>query len=144
MLSYHAVGSLVGDQGLLGRFAAKYANMVGYRNATGQSTGTFDYDITGSYEDWTIQKLESQVWLSSLAATHTAALHTIKKHFGRCCGRGYSSNRYVHGCSIGYGATAGVMMLASSATTVTNNPATSSMRETLKEINYLKLSSQNG
>lgn len=39
------------------------------------------------------------------------------------------------GCSIGYGATAGVMMLASSATTVTNNPANySSMRETLKEI----------
>ena len=58
MLSYHAVGSLVvGDPGgYSAGYAAKYANMVGYRNATGQSTGTFDYDITGSYEDWTIQK----------------------------------------------------------------------------------------
>jgi len=58
MLSYHAVGSLVvGDTGgFSAGYAAKYASMVGYRNATGQSTDTFDYDITGSYEDWTIQK----------------------------------------------------------------------------------------
>lgn len=58
MLSYHAVGSLVvGDPGgYSASYAARYASMVGYRNATGQSSSTFDYDITGSYEDWTIQK----------------------------------------------------------------------------------------
>lgn len=59
MLSYHAIGSLViGDPGgYSAGYAARYASMVGYRNATGQSSSTFDYNITGSYEDWTIQKV---------------------------------------------------------------------------------------
>ena len=54
LLSYHAVGSLVtGDPGgYSAGYAANYASMVGYSNATGQN-GTFDYDITGAYEDWT-------------------------------------------------------------------------------------------
>ena len=58
MISYHAVGSVViGDPGgYSASYAAKYASLVGYRNATGQSAATFDYSITGSYEDWTIQK----------------------------------------------------------------------------------------
>lgn len=57
LLSFHAVGSLVtGDLGgYSAGYAAKYASMVGYRNATGQS-GTFDYSITGAYEDWTYAK----------------------------------------------------------------------------------------
>lgn len=57
LLSFHAVGSLVvGDPGgYSAGYAAKYASMVGYRNATGQG-GTFDYDITGAYEDWTYAK----------------------------------------------------------------------------------------
>lgn len=56
LLSYHAIGSLVvGDAGgYSASYAARYASMVGYRNATG-SGGTFDYDITGSYEDWTFR-----------------------------------------------------------------------------------------
>lgn len=55
LLSYHAVGSLVVGDGhgtYSGGRAAQYASMVGYRNATGES-GTFDYSITGAYEDWT-------------------------------------------------------------------------------------------
>lgn len=36
--------------------AAQYASLVGYRNATGQS-GTFDYSITGSFEDWTYRNV---------------------------------------------------------------------------------------
>ncbi len=54
LLSFHAVGSLtVGDPGgYSAGYAARYASMVGYRDATGQG-GTFDYDITGAYEDWT-------------------------------------------------------------------------------------------
>lgn len=57
LLSYHAVGSLVtGDPGgYSAAYAARYAAMVGYRDATGKS-GTFDYDITGAYEDWTYSK----------------------------------------------------------------------------------------
>lgn len=56
LLSYHAVGSLVvGDPGFSGQKAAQYAGMVGYTNATGAG-GTFDYDITGSYEEWAPQK----------------------------------------------------------------------------------------
>lgn len=53
LLSFHAVGSLVqGDPGSpSASYAAKYASMVGYSNATGQGD-TFDYGITGGYEDW--------------------------------------------------------------------------------------------
>lgn len=57
LVSFHAIGSLVvGDPGgYSAGYAARYASMVGYRNATGQG-GTFDYDITGAYEDWTYAK----------------------------------------------------------------------------------------
>jgi len=53
LLSFHAVGSLVqGDPGSpSASYAAKYASMVGYGNATG-SSDTFDYGITGGYEQW--------------------------------------------------------------------------------------------
>lgn len=53
LLSFHAVGSLVqGDPGSpSASYAAKYASMVGYSNATGKGD-TFDYGITGGYEDW--------------------------------------------------------------------------------------------
>ena len=53
LLSFHAVGSLVqGDPGSpSASYAARYASMVGYSNATGQGD-TFDYGITGGYEDW--------------------------------------------------------------------------------------------
>lgn len=53
LISYHAVGSLViGDPGgYSAAYAAKYAGLVGYQNATG-GTDTFDYSITGAYEDW--------------------------------------------------------------------------------------------
>jgi len=55
LLSFHAVGSLVaGDAGgYSAGFAARYASMVGYRDATNSSNSSFEYDITGSYEDWT-------------------------------------------------------------------------------------------
>ena len=58
LVSYHAIGSLViGDPGgFSAGKASQYAGMVGYRNATGMSA-TFDYDITGAYEDWTYRNL---------------------------------------------------------------------------------------
>ena len=55
LLSFHAIGSLVaGDPGgYSAGFAARYASMVGYRDVTNSSNSSFEYDITGSYEDWT-------------------------------------------------------------------------------------------
>jgi predicted deacylase len=55
LLSFHAVGSLVaGDPGgYSAGFASKYASMAGYRDVTNSSHSSFEYDITGSYEDWT-------------------------------------------------------------------------------------------
>lgn len=55
MLSFHAIGSLVvGDPGgYSAGYAARYASTVGYRDATNNGAASFDYDITGTYEDWT-------------------------------------------------------------------------------------------
>lgn len=57
--SFHAVGSLTsGDSGAISAtYAATYASMVGYRDTTGQGASPFDYDVTGSYEAWTYEKL---------------------------------------------------------------------------------------
>ena len=59
VLSYHAVGSVaIGNQaGDSARLAAQYANMVGYRNGTGSSSEVFDYEITGTYDDWLAEKM---------------------------------------------------------------------------------------
>lgn len=55
MLSFHAIGSLVvGDPGGYSEgYAAKYASTVGYKNSTSNGAADFNYDITGTYEDWT-------------------------------------------------------------------------------------------
>ena len=59
VLSYHAVGSVaIGNQaGDSARLAAQYASMVGYRNGTGSSSEVFDYEITGTYDDWLAEKM---------------------------------------------------------------------------------------
>lgn len=58
LVSYHAVGSLVmGDVGSISAsYAQRYAGMVGYSNATGSSS-TFNYEITGGYEEWAYQNI---------------------------------------------------------------------------------------
>lgn len=59
VLSYHAIGSVaIGNQaGDSARLAAQYASMVGYRNGTGASSEVFDYEITGTYDDWLAEKM---------------------------------------------------------------------------------------
>lgn len=59
LLSFHAVGSLtIGDPGgYSAPYAAKYASMVGYRDATRNGAGSFDYNISGAYEDWTYRNI---------------------------------------------------------------------------------------
>lgn len=53
-LSYHAVGSMViGDPGgYSAGYAARYAAMVGYSDNTNAGSSSFDYSITGAFEDW--------------------------------------------------------------------------------------------
>ncbi len=83
LLSFHAIGSLVvGDPGgYSAGYAAKYASMVRYRDVTNSSTSSFDYDITGAYEDWTYRNqgipsmvIELNSYTSASIATHRAAL----------------------------------------------------------------------
>jgi predicted deacylase len=59
VLSYHAVGSVaIGNQaGDSAQLAAQYASMVDYRNGTGSSSEVFDYEITGTYDDWLAEKM---------------------------------------------------------------------------------------
>lgn len=59
VLSYHAVGSVVigNEAGDSSNLAARYASAVGYNNGTGNSGEIFDYEITGTYDDWLAQKL---------------------------------------------------------------------------------------
>ncbi|MGK2896303.1 MAG: DUF2817 domain-containing protein [Candidatus Saccharimonadales bacterium] len=56
-LSYHAVGSMViGDPGgYSATYATQYASTVGYKDATYAGSSSFDYSITGAFEDWSYQ-----------------------------------------------------------------------------------------
>lgn len=59
VLSYHSVGGIVaanqsGDSGVL---AASYAGLSGYRNATGSTASVFEYQITGTADDYFAEKL---------------------------------------------------------------------------------------
>lgn len=58
MLSFHAIGSVIsGDPGeISATYAAKYASMVGYRDATANVGDVFEYSITGAYEQWAYEE----------------------------------------------------------------------------------------
>ena len=58
VLSYHSVGGLLAanQAGSSGAFAATYSALSGYRNATGQS-GTFEYAVSGTADDWYAERL---------------------------------------------------------------------------------------
>lgn len=58
-LSYHAVGSvaIANGAGASSSAAAAYASAVGYNNGTGNSAEIFQYEITGTYDDWLAQNL---------------------------------------------------------------------------------------
>ena len=80
LLSYHAVGSLViGDVGTLSASkAAQYASMVSYSNATGTSN-TFDYSITGAFEEWTYRSVGIPSMVIELGSY---TYHDINHHRG--------------------------------------------------------------
>lgn len=58
-MSFHNVGGLsIANQAAHSNTLAQiYSQMTGYRNATGQSSTTFDYAISGTYDDWIAEKL---------------------------------------------------------------------------------------
>ena len=59
-MSFHSIGGLViaNQAGNSSSLASRYASLTGYRNATGQSSTTFDYAISGTYDDWIAEKLD--------------------------------------------------------------------------------------
>lgn len=59
VLSYHSIGDLAisNQYGIGNARAATYAALSGYRNATGQSSTTFDYSISGTADDYYAEKL---------------------------------------------------------------------------------------
>ena len=61
VLSYHAVGSVTigNDRGDSRALAGSYASMVGYSNATGNSSEVFSYEISGTYDDWVAETLNA-------------------------------------------------------------------------------------
>ncbi|HIA92063.1 TPA: DUF2817 domain-containing protein [Candidatus Saccharibacteria bacterium] len=84
LLSFHAVGGVViGDVGNISEtYAATYAKLAGYRNTTGQSSqSTFNYNVTGSFEEWTVDNkgipsmiVELTSYSSANFAGHKSAL----------------------------------------------------------------------
>lgn len=59
VLSYHSIGGVVisNQSGNASARAATYVSMSGYGNATGQSSTTFDYSISGTADDYYAEKL---------------------------------------------------------------------------------------
>jgi len=70
MLSFHAVGSLVGGEPgtLTAERAGKYASLVGYRDITYSDSSAFSYDVTGTYEGWTFDEAGVPVMLVELGS----------------------------------------------------------------------------
>lgn len=59
VLSYHSQGSVVAanQAGNSSALAGTYAQLSGYRNTTGQTSGTFEYSVSGTADDWYAEKL---------------------------------------------------------------------------------------
>lgn len=59
VLSYHSVAGIVAANlaGNSASLASSYAGMSGYRNATGSTASVFDYQITGTADDYFAEKL---------------------------------------------------------------------------------------
>lgn len=59
ILSYHSIGGMIAanQAGNSTGLAAKYSQLSGYRNITGQSDATFEYSVTGTADDWYAQAL---------------------------------------------------------------------------------------
>lgn len=72
-LSYHSVAgyAIANTCGASAARASAYASSSGYRNMTGVS-GAFDYEITGTYDDWLCQRLGLASVLIELSTTYSS------------------------------------------------------------------------
>lgn len=72
-MSYHSTAAyaIANGCGNSPALAAKYAQLSGYRNMTGNS-GAFSYEITGTYDDWLCEKLGRQSVLIEMATSSSA------------------------------------------------------------------------
>ncbi|MES2630827.1 MAG: M14 family metallopeptidase [Patescibacteria group bacterium] len=72
-LSYHsqAAYAIANGCGNSAALAAKYAQLSGYRNMTGNGSA-FSYEITGTYDDWLCEKQGRQSVLLELASSSNA------------------------------------------------------------------------
>lgn len=59
ILSYHSIGSVVAanQAGVSNGLASQYSQLSGYRNATGQTSETFEYSVSGTADDWYAERL---------------------------------------------------------------------------------------
>jgi hypothetical protein len=59
ILSYHSIGGVVAanQAGASGGLASQYSQISGYRNATGQTSETFEYSVSGTADDWYAERL---------------------------------------------------------------------------------------
>lgn len=73
VVSYHSIGGVVAanQTGMSNALASTYANLSGYRNATGQSSTTFEYGISGTADDWYAERLGVASLLVELSS-HTS------------------------------------------------------------------------
>ncbi len=78
-MSYHsqAAYAIANGCGNSGALAARYAQLSGYRNMSGNS-GAFSYEITGTYDDWLCEKLGRQSVLIELATSSNAEFNRNK------------------------------------------------------------------
>lgn len=70
VLSYHSIGGVVagnlaGDSPAL---AATYSNLSGYRNVTGVTSSVFEYQVTGTADDYYLEKLAVRSLLIELGS----------------------------------------------------------------------------
>lgn len=58
-LSYHSIGGLLAanQAGRSSELARTYSSLSGYRNTTGQTSTTFEYAISGTWDDYLAEKL---------------------------------------------------------------------------------------
>ena len=79
-INYHSIGGLViaNQAGNSSGLAQVYARLSGYGNATGQSSTTFDYAITGTLDDWMAEKLGLPSILIELGS-HTYSQFPLNK-----------------------------------------------------------------
>lgn len=88
VVTYHSQGSLINsnDVGIAATLGPQYATMTRYKFVSSEATtGTFGFEMTGTYEDWLAERLTPAILIElptntgRFFAQHTAAIWTMIK-----------------------------------------------------------------